>query len=164
MEMHTERFMWLAGVIAAHRGKKLAGRTRLQKTVTLLQRLGLPTDYEYQHHFYGPYSEGVQADIALLEAQRFISERKEAAGYVFEANQDAEFPDMRPYKKYIDILSKTDKSILELAATYDSFREIGGPHEQAAARLRAKKPDKWSAERERVALDLLRTLGLPSSA
>ena len=42
--MKTGNFWWLAGVIAAHDGRRVVGRTRLQKTVKLLQRLGLPTD------------------------------------------------------------------------------------------------------------------------
>ena len=62
-----EKFRWLAAVVAAHPEHKVVGRTRLQKTVKLLQRLGAPLDYDYTIHFYGPYSEGVQADIGLLE-------------------------------------------------------------------------------------------------
>lgn len=67
-----EKFLWLAAVIAAHPEHKVVGRTRLQKTVKLLQRLGAPMDYDYMIHFYGPYSEGVQADIGLLEAFGFV--------------------------------------------------------------------------------------------
>ena len=48
----TEKFRWLAAVIAAHPGHKVVGRTRLQKTVKLLKQLGAPLDYDYMIHFY----------------------------------------------------------------------------------------------------------------
>jgi len=55
-----ERFQWLAAIIAAHPGNKVIGRTRLQKTVKLLQRLGVTTDFTYKLHHYGPYNEDLQ--------------------------------------------------------------------------------------------------------
>ena len=70
-----EKFHWLAAVIAAHPDHRVIGRTRLQKTVKLLQRLGAPLDYDYMIHFYGPYSEGVQSDIGLLENLGFVTEK-----------------------------------------------------------------------------------------
>jgi hypothetical protein len=66
--MSVENYRWLAALIAAHPGRKVVGRTRLQKEVKLLQRCGFPTDYSYTIHFYGPYSEALQADIGLLGA------------------------------------------------------------------------------------------------
>lgn len=62
-----ERFQWLAAVIAAHPEHKVIGRTRLQKTVKLLQRLGVPTRFGYKLHHYGPYSEDLQSEIGLLQ-------------------------------------------------------------------------------------------------
>src|SRR5947209_17166 len=67
-------FWWLAAVIAAHDKRRLMGRTRLQKTVKLLQRLGMPTDYRYTIFFYGPYSEGVFSDIQLLQRLGLVTE------------------------------------------------------------------------------------------
>src|SRR5207253_2439929 len=72
MEVEQERL--LAAVIAAHENHQVVGRTRLQKTIKLLQRLGLPTDYGYMNFFYGPYSEAVQTDIRLLAHQGLVSE------------------------------------------------------------------------------------------
>ena len=34
--MNIESYRWLAGLIAAHEGRKIVGRTRLQKTVKLI--------------------------------------------------------------------------------------------------------------------------------
>ena len=71
-----ESFRWLAGVIAAHPDQQVVGRTRLQKEIKLLQRLGLPTDYSYSTHFYGPYSEELQAEIGLLESIGIVTEEE----------------------------------------------------------------------------------------
>ena len=38
----VEKFRWLAGVIAAHGDRKVFGRTRLHKTIKLLQARGSP--------------------------------------------------------------------------------------------------------------------------
>lgn len=70
-----ERFQFLAGVIAAHHDHQIIGRTRLQKTVRLLQRLGAPLDYDYMLYFYGPYSEGLQAEIGILENLKLVEEK-----------------------------------------------------------------------------------------
>src|SRR5580658_7191699 len=74
--MKTEKFRYLAGVIAAHEGRRVVGRTRLQKTIKLLQRVGLPTDYDYQLFFYGPYSEGLKSDLGLLEVLDLVQEEE----------------------------------------------------------------------------------------
>jgi len=65
--MKPERFRLLAAVIAAHPKGIVLSSSRLQWTIKLLQGLGLPTDYDYMLHFYGPYSHGLQAEIGLLE-------------------------------------------------------------------------------------------------
>src|SRR5207248_345707 len=77
--MKLEKFRYLAAVVAAHPERRIVGRTRLQKTVKLLQRLGLPTDYDYMTYFYGPYSSGVQSDIGLLERLRAVSEEQQTS-------------------------------------------------------------------------------------
>src|SRR5580704_1150437 len=74
--MGIENSRWLAAIIAAHPNHEVIGRTRLQKTVWLLQRLGLPTDYVYSLHFYGPYSEEVKSDIGFAEQLGLISEEQ----------------------------------------------------------------------------------------
>ncbi len=66
--MIVERFRWLAGVIAAHSSGQVHGRTRPQKTIRLLQRAGLPSDYRYKLFFYGPYTHGLHAELGLLHA------------------------------------------------------------------------------------------------
>ena len=164
-----EKFKWLIAVIAAHPEHKLFGRTRLQKTIKLLQRLGAPIDYDYTMHFYGPYSEGVQADIGLL-AKLGLVEEKACTGvdgntyYVLRAHDAAlsvsDREEIRNYQEAIDAMSEADAVVLELAATYDAFREMGSNHEQAMGRLRQKKEAKCDGGRTEQALELLRSIGL----
>jgi uncharacterized protein YwgA len=164
--MNQERFRWLAGVIAAHPKREVHGRTRLQKTIKLLQRLDLPTDYSYTIHFYGPYSEGLQAEIGLLEAFGLVSEEIRQAQdrtpyYVLCAAPEAAMPaQIEPFQPAIDTMNAATSVVLELAATYDSFREMGSDHQEALVRLRRKKGSKCDGGNEDEAMELLSSLGL----
>ena len=163
--MTKERFRWLAGVIAAHPDREVHGRTRLQKTIKLLQRLGFPTDYSYTIHFYGPYSEGLQAEIGLLEAFGLVKEDIEHSQdgtpyYVLQATPEAVLPELTDYQFAINTMSGAVPVVLELAATYDSFREMGSDHREAIARLRRKKGSKCEEGNQENALTLLDDLGL----
>jgi uncharacterized protein YwgA len=166
--VRTGNFWWLAGVIAAHKNRRLMGRTRLQKTVKLLQRLGMPTDYRYTIFFYGPYSEGVFSDIGLLARLGLVAEQEhpgpEAGSSSFEliATPDAHLEELERWRGAIEVMEQADLVVLELAATYDAFREMGSDHTEAVARLRHKKASKWTEERHTRALELLRRLGLPA--
>jgi hypothetical protein len=60
-------------------------------------------------------------------------------------------------------MEREDLVVLELAATYDAYRETGSDHADALHRLRQKKGAKSTDDREARALDLLRELGLPST-
>lgn len=166
--MRTGNYWWLAAVIAAHEGRRVVGRTRLQKTVKLLQRLELPTDYLYTIFFYGPYSEGVFRDIQLLHQMGLISEEERnnpdgsAPYFVMQASEQAAMPELERWSPAVRRMEAADLVVLELAATYDAFREMGSDHAEALARLRHKKPSKCSEEREGRALDLLCELGLPA--
>lgn len=166
--MGIEPFRWLAGVVAAHEGREVAGRTRLQKEIKLLQRLNLPTRYHYTIHFYGPYSEGVQAEIGLLE---MLGLAKEASNqtqdgttyYTIRATENADLPEIEPFVSYIKTMENADTTVLELAATYDAFREMGANHNEALQRLKRKKGAKCNDGRDSKALELLASLGLESS-
>ncbi|MFO0875935.1 MAG: hypothetical protein U0840_00930 [Gemmataceae bacterium] len=166
--MKTGNFWWLAGVVASHKERRVLGRTRLQKTMKLLQRLGLPTDYLFTTFFYGPYSEGLLRDIQLLSEMGLLHEEEcsDAEGsspyFVVQATGEAEMPELAGFAAAIRAMECADLIILELAATYDAFREMGSGHEQAVQRLRHKKAAKWSADREERSRFLLRQLGLPA--
>jgi hypothetical protein len=165
--MKIENYRWLAGLIAAHPNREVVGRTRLQKTVKLLQRLGFPTDYRYTIYFYGPYSEDLQTEVDLLESFGLIHEqdhiRKDGTVYyTMRAEQPAGLQQIEPFLPIINALSSADPVVLELAATYDAFRELGCDHKEAVQRLRRKKGNKCDEGREAQALKLLRNIKLPT--
>ena len=78
--MNRGTFWWLGGVIAAHKGRQVVGRTRLQMTVKLLQRLGLPSDYLFTIFFHGPYSRGGHSDIRVLEMLGLVKDIRRENG------------------------------------------------------------------------------------
>lgn len=163
--MTIEKFRWVAGVIASHSESEVHGRTRLQKEIKLLQRLGLPTDYSYKIHFYGPYSEGLQADIGVMEMLGLVTETTQDAGdevrYVFKASESAGLTEVDQFKPMIGHFEEASSTVLELAATYDAFREQGSGHGLAMERLRNKKGVKCDGNRDQEALTLLEKIGLP---
>jgi uncharacterized protein YwgA len=167
--MPVQNWRWLAAVIAAHQNHEVVGRTRLQKTVWLLQRLGLPTDYVYSLHFYGPYSEEVKSDIVLAEQFGLVKETARVAldgteYFVLSARVSDLLPNIELVRQPLEVLAhEEDATVLELAATYDAFRKMGLSHSAAIDSLRAKKGEKCGGGREERALDLLSRLGLPSS-
>jgi uncharacterized protein YwgA len=160
-----EKFRWLAGVIAAHDGRRVVGRTRLQKTVKLLQRKGFPTDFRYTIFFYGPYSEGLHADIGLLDRLGLVKEEENTAQdgttyYILSATAEADLAELEPFRSDIAKMEAAKSVVLELAATYDAFREMGSNDTDAIERLRRKKGIKCDNGNEESALALLRDLKL----
>jgi uncharacterized protein len=167
--MIIENWRWLTAVIAAHPNHEVFGRTRLQKTVWLLQRLGMPTDYSFSLHFYGPYSEEIKADIELAERIGLVKETPRNAQdgteyFVVTAEPFRELPDLGSLKQHLAMLVSEDSTVLELAATYDAFRVMGLPHDAALQGLRAKKGDKCAGGREGRALEIVRRLALQEVA
>ena len=163
-----ENYRWLAGLIAAHPDRKVFGRTRLQKEVKLLQSLAFPTDYSYTIHFYGPYSEGLHSDIGLLEAIGLVEETSDVTAegnpyYILKAPPEAELPEIEEFRDEIDKLAQAAAVELELAATYNAFRDAGEDHDDALVRLHRKKGSKCDGGNLEAALSLLDDLGLETT-
>jgi len=165
----AESFQTLAAVIAAHPDREVDGRTRLQKTICLLQRLGLPTDFSYTIFFYGPYSEDLHAESGLLKQLKIVEEEEvqlteDKIHYKIKVIDNRVEPQLvAEFQPQIDLMAKTPSVVLELAATYDHFRNQYGEHEIALERLRHKKGSKCKDGNEAKALDLLKVLGLPTT-
>ncbi len=168
--MTRERYNTLAAVIASHPEGRVIGRTRLQKTIKLLQRLGAPLNYTYMIHFYGPYSEGLQSEINLLEQMGIIEETEQSSQeghpyYILSVKeaQQSDLPNVKDFRAQIDLMANADSVVLELAATYDTFRESEMSHELAVQALRRKKGKKCDGGNQEKAFSLLESLGLPSN-
>lgn len=163
-----ENYQLLANVIAAHPDGEIVGRTRLQKTIRLLQRVGLPFDYNFSFHFYGPYSEELRSDINILHEVGLITEEPRLTRdgdefFILRATQPPSIPEVSRFSPIIERLAASETVVLELASTYDFFRETGSDHADALRRLRAKKGSKCETPRLENALALLREINLPSS-
>jgi uncharacterized protein YwgA len=162
-----ENYLLVAGLIEAHPNREVVGRRRLQKTVRLLQRAGLGTDYTFSIYSYGPYSEELHSDITTIQkiglsSGEFRELQKDSGHIVIRVVAKARNIRIDPFRDFIQKLASTQVTVLEIAATYDVFREMGSDHADALRRLDAKKSAKLSSENIVEALSLLRILGLPA--
>lgn len=126
-----EREHIVAAVVAAA-GGKLTSRIRLQKSVYLLDQLGLDSGFDYDYHHYGPYSRDL--DNAAEDAKAFDLMDEEYAYRVRDGARYSIFRLKRDVKaieqaygklgreKTVELarrFAQTNVTILELAATVD---------------------------------------------
>ena len=167
--MNAENFVLVAATISAHRDNKLTGRMRLQKTINLLQRLGLPSDYQFSVYFYGPYSDALASDVKLLEDMKFIREDsnysrlKNCTYFNYEAQPtfNDKFPD--GLRSALTKIESTNPDILELAATFLAYKDIWQDQEKALKALKMKKKNKVNDENLSSMEQFLDELNLDSS-
>jgi uncharacterized protein YwgA len=158
---------WLAAIIAGHDNRTLYGRTRLQKTIWLLQAVGLPANYDFKIHHYGPYSEGLQADLSVVKAMGLVSEehkdsRNGKEYSIFKADETAVLDELMAFHEPLERIKEVeDHIVLELAATYGAYRGIGLNHDSAIKELIGKKGSKCTKECVASASKLLCDLKLP---
>lgn len=160
----VENYQWLASVIAGHPEATVEGSLRLQNTVLLLQHLGLPSNYSYRKFFDGPYSEAVQTDIGVLTTLGMIKVVSSPAGrqprYTFQALDAAPLSQLDEFIEHIRIISKTDTSVLDCAATYEAFRDLGLPDDEAWDSVCLKKAKTCNPATTGLAKKFLEKLGL----
>jgi uncharacterized protein YwgA len=162
--MDMAQYQWVAAVIAAHPNRTLRGRTRLQKTIKLLQERGLQCNYDFSMHYYGPYSEGLRADVDMLGSLGLVREEFQTLEggkrrSEFVADDSVEISRIAMLQRRIDVLAEEpDTTILELAATYDAFCGIGLSESNALNATRRKKPRKCNPVSEQKMLKLLKKL------
>jgi len=83
--------------------------------------------------FYGPYSEGLRSDLGLLEVLGLIDETESLSAngssyFTVTARPEARLSALDPFADQIKIMESSEAVALELAATYDTFRELGSDH------------------------------------
>jgi uncharacterized protein len=160
--------------IVAAAGGKLIGRVRLQKTVYLLDRLGLNSDFEYDYHHYGPYSRDLDNATADAKAFNLIEEEfdhraRDGAMYsIFrlkgEAKKEA-FGNLKPGRaeELVNLFTRTNVTVLELAATVDwLWREEG--YADWRREITRRKGVKVQSGRLEKAVALLSEIGLSPPA
>ena len=150
----------LAGLLTLN-GGKLVGRTRLQKSVYLLKLCGIDLGFDFEYHHYGPYSEELtiasrDAEVlGLLDVEWRSSYGNEYA--IFHARVAADFPQPEKASSALNILSRYETTVLELAATADFLGKNGYGSDPWTETLR-RKATKITASRIEQSKKLLSEL------
>ena len=167
-----EREVIVAALLKAA-GGQIVGRVRLQKTVYLLDRLGLESGFHYDYHHYGPFSRDLDNAVADAEAfgiveEQFGRRQVDGARYsIFKLTDDGhELPveigqlDEAVLKRFLQKFADANVTVLELAATANWLVEKEEQDDWQEA-LRRRKGPKVNGGRLERALSLLRGVGLP---
>ena len=120
-------------VLAA--GGRVVGRLRLQKVFYLLDRLGLESGFNYEYHYYGPYSANLAEAIEDATAFGLVNERIERRAYdgvpysVFEQptaplGSQLGGLDQRHATHALVRVQRETATVLELAATIDWLKRV----------------------------------------
>ena len=165
-----EREDIVAAVVAAA-GGQLTGRVRLQKTVYLLDRLGLNSGFEYDYHHYGPYSRDLDNATADAKAFNLIEEAfdhrlSDGAMYsIFRLKGEAKKEalgdlDGDRARALVNLFAQSNVTVLELAATIDWLwrKEAYADWRGEITRRKGVKVQRGRLEK---AVALLAEMGLP---
>jgi uncharacterized protein YwgA len=158
----------VAAIVSLNDGS-LVGKTRLQKTVYLLDRCGMNSGLEFEYHNYGPFSADLASSVDLAELEGYIEVESKPGFHevpysVFEATDDFDGDigelDEETARQFLATMKRYTAIDLELAATIDFLvtHELAvGDVDKAVTEL---KPLKATAERLTRAHALLGDLGL----
>ncbi len=151
--------------LVALNGGRLVGRTRLQKSVYLLQACGINLGFDFDYHHYGPYSEELASAARDAEALGMVDvEWKNSYGNdyaVFRSNVAvSDFPNFDNAAEVLRILSKYEATVLELAATADFLRKNGYENDpwEEVKRRKASKVTAQRLDQSRALLNELQSL------
>jgi uncharacterized protein YwgA len=157
--------------IVALSGGRLVGRTRIQKTVYLLDTQGLKSGAAYYYYNFGPFSDEVAAGIsdgkfAGLLAEKIDQRRSDGSPFsIFETERAAESVTnlgslKRPEAmRLLGRLSSANSTVLELAATIHWLKFIEKVIDWRAE-LARRKGAKTGGGRTEMAVALLSDLGI----
>jgi len=164
-----EREDVVAAVVVAA-GGRLTGRVRLQKTVYLLDQLGLGSGFSHEYYHYGPYSSDLENATADAKAFNLIEEKfdhrvSDGAMYSIFQSKGVAKPealgniDPERARELVGLFARTNVTVLELAATIDwLWRKEGiGDWRREIARRKGVKVQGGRLEK---AVALLTEIGL----
>ena len=140
-------------------GGQIVGKTRLQKTAYLLEAAGIGYGFEFNYHYYGPYSEDLATAAHDAQALGLIVTNPEASSTLtYRLSEEIGRPTSDPtYTKRQAFLAKLknyDTTALELAATAD-FLAKNGFKDDPWSETKRRKSIKASEERIAQAKRLL---------
>ena len=159
----------VVALIAANDGE-IVGKTRLQKTVYLLDACGLDSGFEFDYHNFGPFSSDLAHETDAAISLELIGS-KELPGFhevpytVFTSVPGVTVKDLDAFKisdpqEKLDLLEQYSAIVLELASTLHYFKKKIGAREEIEHRVRRLKPLKATPERLEKAWNLLSGLGI----
>ena len=103
------------------------GKIKIQKILYFIQEaLGVPLEYRFRMHHYGPFSEDIESDISVMRAVGYVDINVDVQGYGYHITpaSEEELPWDNETEKYreeilkaIAALGTLDASRLELFAT-----------------------------------------------
>lgn len=155
--------------VVALNGGKITGKTRFQKTVYLLQRLLRRDLFNFDYHYFGPFSEDLAEMVDIATAKGKLCQEAKTGFYsmpyvIFSTAEHAPKKllgvDADRVKGWLARLENTDAISLELAATRLYLASFEEDDEELDDRLKQLKPQKASAERLKKSKKLLEQLGL----
>lgn len=167
MANEEDRWIVLEDIVALN-GGQLVGKTRLQKTLYILQAVGVKLGYEFDYHHYGPYSEQIVEDAKWAV---FLGKMEESQNLGFHQVPYTVFKTSRnppdsvfgtsaeKVRSVLGLLNEYSAVVLELAATH-LYLEKSGFAENAEQELISRKSAKATSERLAKSRELLGKLGL----
>lgn len=153
-------------------GGTLIGRVRLQKTLYLLEQLGLGSEMPFEYHHYGPYSrelDNATADAKALGRVKEDFDHRQSDGAMYSifrladgisVNEEA-FGNLGRARaaEHARLFAATNVTVLELAATVDWLWRSEGVRDWRSE-VANRKGKKVQGGRLEKAVDLLGRLGL----
>lgn len=142
-------------------GGTLVGKTRLQKSVYLLESFGIELGFDFDYHHYGPYSEDLSnaskdaETLGFLEVEWRSAYGNEYAVYKSHSQAEANLPPATA--AVLKTLANYDAVTLELAATADFLQKNGYSSDPWTETVR-RKASKITASRIESSKKLLSEL------
>lgn len=158
----------ITGLIALN-GGQLVGKTRLQKEVYLLQECGIGDFFDFEYHYFGPFSAELAEAADFAEVSGMVRVEEKYGHYdvpYSEFTTGVEEPerlgklDATSARSLLRMLDSRSAVTLELAATLRFLRNEGVAEADLDDQVATLKPQKASRARLAEAHDLLRELGL----
>ena len=146
---------------------------RLQKSVYLLDQLGLGSGFKFNYHHYGPYSRDLDNATADAKAFGLIDENlahreSDGALYSIFRLKDVASAQTHAYGKLgaqkaeelVKTFARTNVTVLELAATIDWLWRFEAHRDDWHNEIAKRKPVKVKNGRLQKAVELLAMLGM----
>ncbi len=156
--------------LVALNGGTLIGRTRLQKTMFILEACGLGYGFDFLYHYYGPFSEALSIAENSAEVLKVVDVKEKETDfgtryYVYKipecdskASVDPDEKKDADRTKILKILNEKehDSIVVELAATVMFLQKNGyETDEKAWEETKLRKSAKATPERVEIAKQLL---------